>query len=75
MRDQIAMSKANGQLVIAVPLYRNHYEEEVIAGFEGYTFTLTNSKPLAYAIDCGDLGIVLMNAEFAKEHLEFLGDL
>lgn len=74
MKDQVVMSPANGQLCIAVPLYRLQHEEN-LGKIEGYSIQLTNSKPVAYAMDFDDLGIQLWNAEFVESSLEFLGDL
>ncbi len=74
MRDQVIMSPNNGQLAIAVPLYRIIQSEE-LEKLEGYSLQLTMQEPVAYAIDCGDDGIQLMNAEFVESKLEFLGEL
>lgn len=74
MKDQVVMSKTNGQLAVAVPLYRYHYEEP-IASLEGYTVAITNAKPLAFVLDCDAHGCQLINADFAYANLEFLGDL
>lgn len=76
MRDQVAMSKNNGQIVVAIPLFRYHYQEE-LANLEGYTVSLTNGKPLAYIIDGGEeMGTPqVMAAAFIESQLEFLGDL
>lgn len=74
MRDQVVMSKTNGQLAIAVPLFRYHYEDE-IASLPGYSMALTNGKPLAYVLDCDKIGCQLMNAKLLEKIVEFLGDL
>ncbi len=74
MNDQVAMSKGNGQLVIAVPLYRWHRSDE-IAALAGYSLSLTEDKPIAYVVDCADAGCPLFNAEFVEKNFEFLGDL
>ena len=74
MRDQVVMSPMNGQLAIAVPLYRLDYEHELEAN-PGYSICVHGGKPVAYAIDCGDAGIHLMNADFVEHNLEFLGEL
>ncbi len=76
MKDQVVMSKTNGQLAIAIPLFRWHHQEH-IGNLDGYSIALTNNRPLAYVIDCGPgMGIPqLMNAKFIETHLEFLGDL
>lgn len=76
MKDQVVMSKTNGQLAIAVPLFRVHHEEE-LGAMEGYTISLTNSKPLAYVLDCGpgQGNPQIFNAAFCETNLEFLGDV
>lgn len=68
------MSKKNGQLAIAVPLFRVHHQEE-LGKLQAYTLLLTSEKPVAYAIDMDEFGIHLMNAKFVETNLEFLGDL
>lgn len=73
MKDQVYMSPMNGNLVVAVPLFR-FQSEEVLEQLEGYSISLTNGKPIAYAIDMGE-SIQLMNAEFVESKLECLGDL
>ena len=73
MRDQIVMSKNNGACAVAVPLFRWHVEHE-LTKLAGYSLSLTNAKPLAYVIDCGE-ACSLVNAEFAEANLEFIGDL
>lgn len=76
MRDQVVMSKTNGQLAIAIPLYRRHYEEN-LGKMEGYSIALTTDEPLAYVIDCGPEGgsPQLFNTKFCESNLTFLGDL
>lgn len=74
MKDQVIMSPNNGQLAIAVPLFRLVHEEN-LGKLEGYSIQLTNEKPVACAIDCDEAGIQLMNAEFVEKSVEFLGDL
>lgn len=76
MKDQIVMSKTNGEIGIAVPLFRYHYSDE-LANLEGYVISVTDSKPLAYVIDAGPAhgSPQLMNAKIVEENLEFLGDL
>lgn len=73
MKDQVVMSKSNGQLAIAIPLYRINYEES-LGKLEGYSLMMTNAKPLAYVIYCFDQ-CTLMNHEWVHRNLEFLGDL
>lgn len=73
MKDQIVMSKTNGQCAVAVPLYRNHELDE------GYSIKVIvrEEKPLAYVIDGGkEMGVPkVMGARFVEKHLEFIGDL
>lgn len=74
MKDQVVMSKTNGQLAVAVPLFRRHYEDD-LTNLKGYTISMTSGEPTAYVIDCDKLGCQLCNPVFAKKNLEFLGDL
>ncbi len=76
MRDKVCMSPNNGQLVVAIPLFRWHHHEHLV-NLEGYSISLTNSKPLAYVIDGGkEMGEPqVMSAKFIESQLEFLGDL
>lgn len=76
MKDQVVISKNNGQLVVAVPLFRWHHEEE-LASLDGYSVSLTNGKPLAYVIDGGkEMGTPqVLSAAFVEAQLEFLGEL
>lgn len=74
MRDQVAMSKGNGELVIAIPLYRSHHTEN-IGNLDGYSIQLFKNEPLAYAIEHPEIGIKLFNADFVHANIEFLGDL
>lgn len=74
MKDQIVMSKINGNVAVAIPLFRNIYDD-TLDRVANYLIAFSN-KPVAYAIDCGpEIGIQLMNAEFAENNLIFLGDL
>lgn len=74
MRNQVAMSKANGELVIAIPLFRNRYSQK-IENLNGYSVSLFGDEPIAYAIEHPEIGIILFNAEFVHSNMEFLGDL
>lgn len=75
MKDQVVMSKTNGQLAIAVPLFRM-VKSDLIESLAGFNIMLTRTKPIAYALDCGDeVGISLVNADFVDKNAEFLGDL
>ena len=76
MKDQLIMSKNNAEVVVAIPLYRQVHEES-LGKMDGYSISLTNGKPAAYAIDAGPNGSSLVNAEWLEKHpeLEWLGDL
>ena len=74
MKDQVIMSPINGNLAVAVPLFRMHHEQE-LAKLEGYTVSLTSEKPLAYVIDAGEHGTQLVNAEWLEKQALFLGEL
>jgi hypothetical protein len=75
MKDQIVMSKTNGQLAVCIPLYRITYED-LIGEQAGYKMMLTAAgpHPVAWVIDCG-FACQLANPKFVKKHLVFLGDL
>lgn len=73
MKDQIIMSKENGNCAVAVPLFRAH-DHEHLANMDGYSLQVTSAKPLAYAVDMGD-AVQLINAEFLQDKVEWLGDL
>ena len=74
MKDRIVMSPNNGQLAIAIPLFRC-VQDEVLDRVDNFIISFT-TKPVAYAIDCGEeVGIQLMNADFVEKNLEFLGEL
>lgn len=73
MRDQIVMSKTNGNCAIAIPLFNLH-ESFVMDKVQDYQITLVNSKPVAYAIDIGS-AIQLVQAEYLEKNVEFVGDL
>ena len=73
MKDQIVMSKQNGNCAVAVPLFRFSHEES-LGKMEGYVLAVTNSKPLAYVLDMGE-SAQIFNAEFVERECEFLGDL
>ncbi len=75
MKDQVVMSKNNGQLAVAIPLFRIGEDSMFLEKFEGYSLIVSNDKAVAYAVDCGDEGIHLLNAEFVEKNLEFLGEL
>lgn len=73
MKDQIIISKVNGECAIAVPLFRM-YNTEQLADLDGYVVSLTCPKPIAYAVDMGE-SIQLFNAEFLEDNVIFVGDL
>lgn len=73
MKDQLIMSKLNGECAVAIPLFRL-VEDDVLDKVEGYTICFNTDKPLAYAVDMGE-SIQLMNAEFLQDKVEWLGDL
>lgn len=74
MSDQVVMSKSNGEICIAIPLFRRQHEEG-LGNLEGYSVALYNSEPIAYAIEHPEIGIKLFNADFVEKNLEFLGEL
>lgn len=73
MKDQAALAP-NGELIVAIPLYRYQHEES-LGNLDGYSLALTNGKPIAYILDCGPIGNQMFNAEFVEKNVEFLGDL
>lgn len=75
MKDQIIMSRSNGEIAIAVPLYRIAKGEK-LENLDGYSVLLVNEKPTAYAVDCGlEIGAHLVSAEYIEANVEFLGEL
>jgi len=74
MSDQVVMSKNNGELLVAIPLYRGH-ESQTLCNLQGYTVALFTDKPIAYAVEHPEIGVKLFNAEFVENNLEFLGEL
>jgi hypothetical protein len=73
MRDQIILGR-NGELAVAVPLYRVQHEEQ-LGKLDGYIVSLTNSKPLAYILDMGLSSCPVLNSEIVEQQCDFLGDL
>lgn len=73
MKDQIIMSKTNGNCAVAVPLFRL-IEDDALSKIDNYIIAFNDSKPVAFAVDMGD-SVQLMNAEFLKDKVEWLGDL
>lgn len=75
MKDQVVMAPS-GHLCVAVPLFRM-FQEDALENLSGYVISLTNEKPIAYALDAGpEVGKPqLMNADFVEKNCEFLGDL
>jgi len=74
MNDQIIMSPKNAETAIAIPLYRREYSEN-LGKLGSYCVSLTDEKPLMYAIDTGQETIQAFNAEWVENNLEFLCDL
>lgn len=74
MKDQIVMGK-NGEVAIAVPLFRMQESEEIV-NLTGYSMMLTSNKPIAYVLDMGSGGTCpIVNAEIVEKQCEFLGPL
>ena len=74
MKDQIVMSRNNGACGVAIPLFRIQHDEELMQLY-GYTVSLHNNKPIAYAIDVGAERLDFFNADWVEKNLEFIGDL
>jgi hypothetical protein len=72
------MSKVNGHLAIAIPLYRRHEMDDTTLPSPDATYRIKmiceEDKPIAYVIDVG-YARQLVNYVFAHDNLEFLGDL
>jgi hypothetical protein len=73
MKDQIIISKENGNCAVAVPLFRI-CDDDTLDEVEGYVITFNSLKPIAYAVDVGEQ-VTLMNAEFLQDKVEWVGDL
>lgn len=76
VKDQVVMSKNNGELCVAIPLFRVHHQED-LGKMEGYSIFLTKEKPIAYVLEHPELGssLKLFNAEFVETNMEFLSEL
>lgn len=76
MKDQVVMSKNNGELCVAIPLFRLHHQES-LGKMEGYVVALMKSEPTAYVLEHPEFGesLKLFNAEFIENNMEFLGEL
>lgn len=74
MKDQVIMAK-NGNLAVAIPLFRNEAVEMIGNIGDGYVCCFSNEKPVAYAVDAGEGTAGLIQAEFLEKIVEFLGDL
>lgn len=74
MGDQVVMSKANGYLAVAIPLFR---QKNIGSYGTGYTICVLTEYdlPLAYLIDCGPHGRVVWSAKYVENSMTFLGDL
>jgi len=73
MKDQIIISKENGNCAVAVPLFRL-VEDDAVDRINQYIVVFNMSKPIAYAVDVGEQ-VTLMNAEFLQDKVEWVGDL
>lgn len=73
MKDKVVMSKINGQLAVAIPLFRLQDSQELVS-LSCYMVTFLNEKPLAYVVECFD-ECQLMNSDYVENNLEVLGDL
>lgn len=77
MKKQVVMSKKNGNICVAIPLFQRDYTELDFEMPGQYSMVLVDSleRPIAYALDIGDENCVVWSAKFVEEQLEFLGDL
>ena len=73
MSDVVIMGR-NGELAVAVPLYRAEYSDE-IASLEGQALMLMSKKPWAYVVDMDSKTCPILNAEIVERQCEFLGKL
>lgn len=76
MKDQIGMSKANGELMVVIPLFRSHYTEKLL-DLDEYSVQMQafTNRPIAYVLEHPEFGFQLFNADFVHANVEFLGDL
>lgn len=74
MKDQIIISKINGEFAVAIPLFRllhsNLLDED-----SKYVISFNTKKPMAYIIDTGRKYCEIHTADFIKDKVEWLGDL
>lgn len=78
MKDLVILGN-DGSIAIAVPLFR-HFEDNALAMMDGYTISLTNGKPVAFAMDFGSGNLELVNAELVEkaineQRVQCLGEL
>lgn len=73
MKDQIIVSKINGECAVAIPLFRL-CEDKILDRVGNYIISFNSQKPVAYAVDMGD-SIQLINAEYLEENVHFIGEL
>lgn len=74
MKDQVVMSKNNGELCVAIPLFRLHHQES-LGKMEGCVVALMKSEPTAYVLEHPEFGLRLFNVDFIENNMEFLGEL
>ena len=71
---KVFMSPNNGAICVGIPLF-TEIEKADFLGLKGYRVSLTDSRPLAYAVDIGLPNFTFMNAEFFEKQMIPLGDL
>lgn len=74
MNDQVVMSPKNGQLAIAIPLFR-HIQSDAMINTGNYVIAFKSDDPKAYVLDFEDYGLTVVSSEWAHKYLEFLGEL
>ena len=68
------MSKSNGNVCVGIPLFRIQ-QSESLGKMEGYNIILTNDEPVAWVLDAGYEGAMLINADSVERNMEIIGDL
>lgn len=73
MSQFVIMSKNNGVLAIATPLFKIDHEQ-VLEKLDGYQISLIENKPTAYVVEVSGI-LEMWDASLIETQCEFLGEL
>lgn len=75
MKPQVIMSKHNGNLAVAIPVYILLSSEELDV-YTDYKIIMVNyNKPIGYMLDANSKTSEFCNKEVIDKNCEWLGDL